>query len=112
MSNLVSNSAKFTNEGGAISIKIKSEDNNDKAITVSVKDTGSGINPQIMPTLFTKFATKSDTGNGLGLGLFICKSIIEAHGDRIWAENNKNIRGATFYFSLPFTTYQINPPLD
>lgn len=99
ISNLVSNSAKFTNEEGIISIKIKTDDD-DKAITVSVKDTGSGISPQILPRLFTKFATKSDTGTGLGLGLFISKSIIEAHGGRIWAENNKNTRGATFYFSL------------
>ena len=102
ISNLVSNSAKFTNEEGIISIKIKTDDD-DKAITVSVKDTGSGISPQILPRLFTKFATKSDTGTGLVLGLFISKSIIEAHGGRIWAENNKNTRGATFYFSLPLS---------
>jgi signal transduction histidine kinase len=71
---------------------------------VSVKDTGSGIDPEIMPRLFTKFATKSDTGTGLGLGLYISKSIVEDHGGRIWAENNKDgEKGSTFYFSLPLS---------
>ena len=73
-------------------------------LIVSVKDTGSGINPEIMPRLFAKFATKSNTGTGLGLGLYISKSIVEAHGGRIWAENNKDgEKGATFYFSLPLS---------
>ncbi|HKG88413.1 MAG TPA: HAMP domain-containing sensor histidine kinase [Nitrososphaeraceae archaeon] len=74
---------------------------------VSVKDTGAGIDPEILPRLFTKFATKSDVGTGLGL--YISKSIIEAHGGKIWAENNNNNnnldeqtrRGSTFYFTLP-----------
>jgi signal transduction histidine kinase len=103
ISNLVSNSFKFTKEGGTISIKIKSDNagyNNNVVIIVSVKDTGTGIDPEILPRLFTKFTTKSETG-GTGLGLFISKSIVEAHGGRIWAENNKYTRGATFYFSLP-----------
>ena len=73
---------------------------------VSIKDTGVGIDPGIMPRLFEKFASKSYQGTGLGL--YICKSIIEAHGGRIWAENN-NIhgeRGATFTFTLPSTSKQ------
>ena len=99
ISNLISNSIKFTQgEWGTISITTKREENS-KAITISVKDTGKGIDPEIMPRLFTKFATKSDTGTGLGL--FISKSIVEAHGGRIWAENNKDGKGATFYFTLP-----------
>jgi signal transduction histidine kinase len=81
----------------------KSNDN-DKKVFVSIKDDGTGIDPAIMPRLFTKFATKSEAG-GTGLGLFISKSIIEAHGGRIWAENNNSdgaeARGATFYFMLP-----------
>jgi signal transduction histidine kinase len=64
-----------------------------------VRDTGSSIDPDIMPRLFTKFATRSDVGTGLGL--YISKNIIEAHGGRIWAENNSNGKGATFSFSLP-----------
>jgi signal transduction histidine kinase len=99
ISNLISNSIKFTQgEWGTISISTTREENS-KAITISVKDTGKGIDPEIIPRLFTKFATKSDTGTGLGL--FISKSIVEAHGGRIWAENNIDGKGATFYFTLP-----------
>ncbi|MDQ6862692.1 MAG: HAMP domain-containing histidine kinase [Thermoproteota archaeon] len=99
ISNLISNSIKFTQgEWGIISITTKKEQDN-KAITISVKDNGKGIDPEIIPRLFTKFATKSETGTGLGL--FISKSIVEAHGGRIWAENNKDGKGATFYITLP-----------
>jgi signal transduction histidine kinase len=66
---------------------------------VIIKDSGTGIDPEILPRLFTKFATKSEQGTGLGL--FIAKKIIEAHGGRIWAENNSNGRGSTFYVMLP-----------
>jgi two-component system, OmpR family, sensor histidine kinase VicK len=66
---------------------------------VSIRDTGYGISPEIFPRLFTKFATNSESGTGLGL--FISKSIIEAHGGKIWAENNEDGRGATFTFSIP-----------
>ncbi|MGB6626503.1 MAG: ATP-binding protein, partial [Nitrososphaeraceae archaeon] len=67
-----------------------------------IKDAGTGIDSEILPRLFTKFATKSDSGTGLGL--FISKSIVEAHGGRIWAENNlDDEKGATFYFSLPLS---------
>ena len=84
ISNLISNSIKFTQgEWRTISITTKKEQDS-KAITISVKDTGKGIDPEIISRLFTKFATKSDTGTGLGL--FISKSIVEAHGGRIWAE--------------------------
>jgi signal transduction histidine kinase len=98
--NLLHNAIKFTNEGSiTISVKRKTDDN--KVIVVSVNDTGTGIDPEIYPRLFTKFATKSITGTGLGL--FISKSIVEAHGGRIWAENNIDGKGATFAFSLPFS---------
>ena len=62
-------------------------------------DTGEGIDPEIMPMLFTKFATKSIVGTGLGL--YISKKIIEAHGGKMWAENNSDGIGATFSFTLP-----------
>ena len=95
--NLVSNALKFTKEG-IISLSVETNDKGQAV--VSVKDTGRGIDPNILPKLFTKFATKSEFG-GTGLGLFISKNIIEAHGGKIWAENNTTENGATFYFSLP-----------
>jgi two-component system, OmpR family, sensor histidine kinase VicK len=75
-----------------------------RQVIVSVKDSGAGIDPEILPRLFTKFATKSDKGTGLGL--FISKSIIEAHGGKIWAENNPDGKGAMFAFSLLLSTNQ------
>jgi signal transduction histidine kinase len=102
ISNLIDNAFKFT-QGGFIIITTRithkeKDDNNDKVI-VMIKDSGIGIDNEILPRLFTKFATKSDQGTGLGL--FIVKKIIEAHGGRIWAENNSNGIGSTFYFMLP-----------
>jgi signal transduction histidine kinase len=103
--NLISNAINFTTQG-TILIKTKKEEDDDNAdrsdggsIIVSVKDTGSGIDRDILPRLFSKFVTKSYKGTGLGL--FISKSIIEAHGGRIWAENNADGKGATFSFTLP-----------
>jgi signal transduction histidine kinase len=95
--NLISNAIKFTEEG-TISISVERKDG--QVVIVNVKDNGQGIDSSILPKLFTKFASKSQTG-GTGLGLFISKNIIEAHGGKIWAENNADSRGATFSFSLP-----------
>src|SRR5215217_6495535 len=104
ISNLLSNALKFTKDG-TISISTERKDNQ---VIVSVKDTGTGIDSEILPRLFSKFSAKSFEGTGLGL--FISKSIVEAHGGKIWAENNNNDdddaygeKGATFYFMLPFT---------
>jgi signal transduction histidine kinase len=104
--NLLNNAIKFTQEQkgeeeGIISVTLEGNKYNDnnKGIIVSIKDTGIGIAPKIMPRLFTKFATKSEKGTGLGL--FISKSIVEAHGGRIWAQNNSYGKGAKFSFSLP-----------
>jgi signal transduction histidine kinase len=114
ISNLLSNAIKFTNQG-QISINLfeKNDDNHEedrrKEVIVSVTDTGSGINSEVLPRLFSKFTSKSYQGTGLGL--FICKSIIQAHGGRIWAENNDvsgNKSGATITFSLPAATTDIN----
>jgi signal transduction histidine kinase len=98
ISNLLGNAIKFTTKEAGRSITIKAEKVDSKA-SVSIKDTGSGIGPEIMPNLFSKFVTNSS--GGTGIGLFISKSIVEAHGGRIGAENNANEKGATFAFSLP-----------
>ena len=98
ISNLISNAIKFTQEG-VIKVSVEVKDNRDAVMTI--KDNGEGIDSEIMPRLFTKFATKSITGTGLGL--FISKSIVDAHGGKIWGENNKDGRGATFTFSLPLS---------
>jgi signal transduction histidine kinase len=101
ISNLISNAAKFTSENGIVSIKLRNDADHDGFITVIVRDSGTGIHHKVMSRLFTKFATMPGTGTGTGLGLFISKSIIEAHGGRMWGENNQDEKGATFSFSLP-----------
>ena len=67
-------------------------------VIVTVKDNGDGLDEKIIPQLFTKFVSKSFQGTGLGL--YICKNIIEAHGGKIWAKNNEDRKGVTFGFSL------------
>jgi signal transduction histidine kinase len=101
LSNILNNALKFTDKGQIIIDA--HETNNKKEIVISVTDTGSGINKDIFPKLFSKFATKSSQGTGLGL--YISKSIIEAHGGKIWAENKANGKGkgATFIFTLPIS---------
>ena len=94
--NLLANSVKFTQEGY---IRVAVEKNSHD-IVVSVTDTGKGIDSDITTRLFTKFSTKSETGTGLGL--FICKSIIEAHGGKIWAKNNIDGKGSTFSFTIAY----------
>jgi two-component system sensor histidine kinase VicK len=101
VSNLLNNAIKFTNEGTIITTVEKK----DSYVIMSIKDSGTGIDSEIFPRLFSKFATKSEIA-GTGLGLFISKSIIESHGGRIWAENNKDgEKGATFHFSLPLSKW-------
>jgi histidine kinase/DNA gyrase B/HSP90-like ATPase/phospho-acceptor domain-containing protein len=97
ISNLLSNAINFTKRGTIAITNEKKEEAG--SVNISIEDTGTGIDPEIFPRLFTKFATKSD--KGIGLGLYISKRIVEAHGGRIWAENNTGRKGATFTFSLP-----------
>jgi len=104
LSNLLSNAIKFTPEG-TITISVKQQqwndniDKNNKMVIINVRDTGQGIDQDMRPRLFTKFASKSFQGTGLGL--FISKGIIEAHHGRIWGKNNDTGIGSTFSFSLP-----------
>lgn len=96
--NILDNAVSFSHEGKIHVISKVEKQNGQHFLIISVKDTGPGIDPEILSKLFTKFASKSDMGTGLGL--FISKGIVEAHGGKIWAENNPD-RGATFSFSLP-----------
>ena len=105
VSNLLGNAIKFTKEG-TITITIEKKEEGDnyndisrEVVVVAVKDSGTGIDPEVLPKLFRKFTSSSQ--GGTGLGLFISRSIIEAHGGRIWGGNNPDGRGATFSFSLP-----------
>jgi signal transduction histidine kinase len=96
--NLLNNAIKFTKQGHIL-ISAEKEKKFGKEVIIKIQDSGVGINSDIMPRLFTKFATKSHAGTGLGL--FISKSIVEAHGGRIWAENGPAGTGATFSFTMP-----------
>jgi two-component system, OmpR family, sensor histidine kinase VicK len=106
--NLLNNAIKFTKEGTiTISVKRKGgKGENKKAIVVSVKDTGEGIDSEMLPRLFTRFATKSFAGTGLGL--FVSKHIVEAHDGEIWAENNAEGKGATLSFTLTISSNNDN----
>ena len=103
ISNLLKNAIKFTNEGTIYITTEEKKTGKGGEVIVKIKDTGIGMPYNILPNLFSKFATGSDFKRGIGLGLFISKSIIEAHGGKIWAENNKDGKGATFAFSLPLS---------
>jgi signal transduction histidine kinase len=114
ISNLLSNAIKFTSKKGEveeiISVSAERKNSNQEEVIVSIKDTGEGINPEILPRLFTKFATRSFSGTGLGL--YISKSIVEAHGGKMWAENNPDGRGAKFTFTLPLSNRKDNQQLS
>lgn len=114
ISNLLNNAVKFTKDEpeGTIFISCqrkdddKDDNNNNNYVLVSVKDTGKGIDHEIFPKLFSKFittptSTSKSSNDGIGIGLFVSKAIVEAHGGKIWAKNNSDRKGATFSFSLP-----------
>jgi len=97
ISNLLRNALEFTKKG-VISLTIDENKENNEVV-VTIKDTGTGISPNILPRIFSKFVTESS--QGVGLGLYISKNVVEAHGGRIWTENNPSGLGAMFAFSLP-----------
>ena len=101
ISNLLDNAIKFTSEGGVYVSMKKVAEGDQTSIVVSVKDEGVGMDAELLTRLFTKFVSKSEIGTGLGL--FICKGIVEAHGGKIWAKNNPDGRGATFAFTIPLS---------
>ncbi len=110
LSNLLDNAIKFTGrDDGIIVITIEKREKEDQEeAVITIKDNGPGIDPEILPKLFSKFASKSFQGTGLGL--YLSKKIIEVHGGKIWAENNTDDKGATFYFSLPINNRSYDTP--
>ena len=98
--NLLNNAIKFTQEGSITISAQEKEERDKKIVIVSVKDTGRGIDVKMLPRLFSKFVSNSERG-GTGLGLYISKSIIEAHGGKIWATNNSDGKGVIVSFNLP-----------
>jgi len=104
--NLLNNARKFTEEGKiTVTVSMKK---NTKEVIVSVSDKGKGINPEVLNHLFEKFISRSDSGTGLGL--YISKNIVEAHGGKILASNNQNGIGSTFSFSIPVELRSISEP--
>ena len=117
MYNLLDNAFKFTDsDGGTVRITLEKQEQQlgdrilqqqhqqEPHVVIHIKDTGTGIDPEIFPRLFSKFATKSQKGTGLGL--YISKNIVEAHGGKVYAENNTNDKGATFTITLPLFKQQ------
>src|SRR5215207_6622 len=117
MYNLLDNAFKFTDsDGGTVRITLGKQEQqlgdrilqqqhqHEPHVVIHIKDTGTGIDPEIFPRLFSKFATKSQKGTGLGL--YISKNIVEAHGGKLYAETNTNDKGATFTITLPLFKQQ------
>jgi len=104
ISNMVDNAIKYTAKGGA-KLKVEEKDGN---IRVVVSDTGMGVLDDEMPHLFTKFSRGKDTKRlnvkGIGLGLYVGKFVVEAHGGRIWAESEGENKGSRFILELPIKT--------
>ncbi len=104
-SNLIDNSVKYTKEGSLTSkLELIQNDRGEKIIRFSIKDTGVGIGPETLPHLFEKFTRAEDAAKtniiGTGLGLFVARQIIEAHGGKIWAESAGKGKGSTFFVEL------------
>jgi signal transduction histidine kinase len=106
--NILDNAYKFTDSYGSITVTLekKQEEHGQQHAIINIKDTGKGIDPEISPRLFSKFATKSYKGTGLGL--YISKNIVEAHGGKLYAINNPDGKGATFTITLPLLTNNKN----
>lgn len=104
LENLIGNALKFTDPGGRVSVKIGFPKSEKRSIHVSITDTGYGIEPDCLESIFEKFRRiekRTNTSHGSGLGLAISKHIVTAHGGSIWVESERGA-GSTFYFSLPY----------
>jgi two-component system sensor histidine kinase VicK len=101
LENLLANAINFTNSG-SIRVSVEKDAENQGFIRTSVTDSGKGIDPLIVDKLFGKFVSSSQKAKGTGLGLFLCKAIVEQHAGKIWGKNNIDVKGATFAFTLPY----------
>jgi signal transduction histidine kinase len=103
LGNLIGNALKFTPHGGRITIRVEPRE---RELELSVADTGPGVAPDAAARIFERFARgpQRDLATGVGLGLFIAKGIVEAHGGRIWLASPAG-SGATFCFTLPLASY-------
>jgi signal transduction histidine kinase len=108
ITNLLNNAIDFT-DSGTIALGLQETGSSEKSVEVKVVDTGKGIDESVKDRLFQKFVTKSNKAKGTGLGLYLCKAIVEAHGGRIRGENNAGGKGATFAFTLPVDGLQYLP---
>ena len=101
ISNLIDNASKYTKQGG-ISVNVGRNKRDD--ILISIKDTGVGISPEVLPRLFEKFSRAPDASKanimGTGLGLYVARKIIEAHRGKIWVESEGKGKGSTFFIEL------------
>jgi two-component system phosphate regulon sensor histidine kinase PhoR len=99
--NILDNAVKFSPHGGQVTIKLQEQ--NDEYL-VSIIDQGIGVSPEYFDHIFERFyRVRNDVSrqySGIGLGLYVAKAIVEAHGGRIWLSNNQG-KGSTFYFTLP-----------
>ena len=97
LANLLGNSIKFTPEGGTVTLRARSRDG---VLSVTIADTGRGIAPEHLAHIFDRYwRPRGSEAEGTGLGLYIARGIVEAHGGRVWAESSA--QGATFVFTLP-----------
>jgi signal transduction histidine kinase len=102
LSNLLGNAIKFTPEGGTVTVCARPRDG---VLSVTIADTGSGIAPEDLAHIFDRYwRPKGSQGEGTGLGLYIARGIVEAHGGRVWAESSP--QGATFVFALPLEPHR------
>jgi two-component system sensor histidine kinase VicK len=106
--NILDNAFKFTDSYGSVRVTLEKQEaqGQGQLAIITIKDKGTGIDPEILPRLFTKFATKSYKGTGLGL--YISKNIVEAHGGKLYAINNTDGNGATFTITLPLFNKEQN----
>ena len=102
LNNLLDNAVKFTSSGGSVAV---SACHDERGVRVAVQDTGRGVQPENRERIFEQYFREAGDGDsgrgGLGIGLFVCRELVERQGGRIWLEVDPAARGARFEFTLP-----------